>query len=526
MLNPFSLEAREIVKKSGAIDDLPSEIFELAKRKVSWKDKQKRPPKEILELPSEADVLSYYILFLAAGLNFSPYSNEVKLVKEAVYQITRERLMELAKQGETSLLSQVRDRFDVVIGEYQGDYLKLGSMEIPKREIYSISQRKIMPQDRRRQKKYGVPWKTLLPLLKAKEMKLSDWDIRGGYIILSLYDMVEAYSRLIAVEALEEMISLRKPGRTLEIERLDEIVQLLSKISKTSYRVSVSIGKAGALIPANFPPCIKEVLNGVSTGSRNYAVSVLLTSFLSYARAAPRNVKDPKISDFIKDPAILKDEILPLIYQAAERCQPPLFEDQPMEKLNIAYHLGLGLTEEIRLENAGASKWYFPPNCEKIQREAPNLCVPDELCSKIKNPLNYYFLKAKMAKGEGERDEKVGELLEGEIIKIHRGSGLIQRCPECNRRIVDNFCVVHSDVKGVDDLRIKATLKQNNISYWLVLNREVTEKILGFDLEKAKKIGKDAVLDKIKGLVGKKIQVNGKRIDKNFLVREVIWVKE
>ena len=39
--------------------------------------------------------------------------------------------------------------------------------------------------------------------------------------------------------------------------------------------------------------------------------------------------------------------------------------------------------------------------------------------------------------------------LNGKITQIYDGSGLIQRCPKCNRWIIDNFCIVHSDVEGV-----------------------------------------------------------------------------
>jgi len=101
---------------------------------------------------------------------------------------------------------------------------------------------------------------------------------------------------------------------------------------------------------------------------------------------------------------VVTQEILPVIYQAAERCSPPLFQDQPSERLNINYHLGFGLTAEPRLEDSGRSPWYFVPNCEKVRREAPSLCRADEDCRGIKNPLSYYFRKRytrRESKGEG-----------------------------------------------------------------------------------------------------------------------------
>jgi|Deesub1362A_J573_1020465.scaffolds.fasta_scaffold00016_56 DNA primase large subunit len=521
LVDPLAPEAKELVKKSEAIIDLPEEVFILAEKKIRWKKTTKRPPRDLIELEPEKDVLSYYILFLIAGINYSPYSNEVKLVKEVVYQITKARLIELAKQGDEKLITQLKKRFEIIRGEVTRDFLKLDNTLIEKKEIYAFYKNKIEgPLDNKRVKKYGVPWRTLLPLLKNKEIKLSDWYIKNSNAILSLLDMIEIYSRLVALEALEEISKIRKPGRKIEIDKLERLSNLLSSISKTSYKVPLSIAKPGKFVPENFPPCIKSVLNGVSTGSRNYAISVLLTSFLSYARAAPSNVQNPKISDFIKDPAILTEEIMPLIYEAAERCEPPLFEDQPIEKLNIAYHLGLGLTEEVKLENAGASKWYFPPNCEKIQRDAPALCMPDEFCGKIKNPLNYYFLKNKIStqKEEGARRE----VIVGKIIKIHPMSGLIERCPQCRQRVINNRCIIHGNIHGQPDLRIKATLVQDNTLFTLIFNKEVTENILGIDLEKAIKIGRKTLLNIIKErLLENNFEVSGRKVGKNFLVQSI-----
>ena len=52
--------------------------------------------------------------------------------------------------------------------------------------------------------------------------------------------------------------------------------------------------------------------------------------------------------------------------------------------------------------------------------------------------------------------------LSGKITQIYDGSGLIQRCPKCNRWIIDDFCMVHSDVEGIWDLRIKARFDAGN----------------------------------------------------------------
>ncbi len=151
--------------------------------------------------------------------------------------------------------------------------------------------------------------------------------------------------------------------------------------------------KASRLNFDAFPPCIKNTLGGVKAGNRNDAIVLLLTSFLSYARLYPSAFKERKphkVSDFDPNLNITLNEILPIIYEAADKCEPPLFEDDPQEKLNITAKLGFGLHGIPELENEGESKWYTPMSCEKIQVHLPHLCKPDQSCEKISNPLSYY----------------------------------------------------------------------------------------------------------------------------------------
>ena len=43
---------------------------------------------------------------------------------------------------------------------------------------------------------------------------------------------------------------------------------------------------------------------------------------------------------------------------------------------------------------------------------------------------------------KAEEPKEFGSKLNGRITQIYDGSGLIQRCPKCNRWIIDNFCIV------------------------------------------------------------------------------------
>lgn len=111
----------------------------------------------------------------------------------------------------------------------------------------------------------------------------------------------------------------------------------------------------------------------------------------------------------------------------------------------------------------------------------------------------------------------------GKITQIYDGSGLIQRCPKCDRWIIDNFCIVHSDVEGIWDLRIKARFDDGNERYTLIFKKEMTEKSAKITLEEAKKLGEAATLERIREtLIGKHFEIGGVKLNGgNFLVKDI-----
>ena len=128
---------------------------------------------------------------------------------------------------------------------------------------------------------------------------------------------------------------------------------------------------------------------------------------------------------------------------------------------------------------------------------------------------------------KSEETKEFGSKLNGRITQIYDGSGLIQRCPKCNRWIIDNFCIVHSDVKGVWDLRIKARFDDDKEQCTLIFKRDVTEKIVNITLEEAKKQGETATLERIReALFGKNFEIEGVKLKGgNFLVKDIREVK-
>jgi replication factor A1 len=115
----------------------------------------------------------------------------------------------------------------------------------------------------------------------------------------------------------------------------------------------------------------------------------------------------------------------------------------------------------------------------------------------------------------------------GAIVDIQSGSGLIKRCPQCNRALVKGACSEHGKVEGIYDLRVKAVMDDGEKVQDILLSREVTENLVGITLDKAKEMATEAldqavVLDAIKSkLVGRYFVVSGAKLDRFILVESI-----
>ncbi|MFP3871869.1 MAG: hypothetical protein ACOC55_05970 [Candidatus Natronoplasma sp.] len=92
-----------------------------------------------------------------------------------------------------------------------------------------------------------------------------------------------------------------------------------------------------------------------------------------------------------------------------------------------------------------------------------------------------------------KRGGAVDAIVDAVMIDIKSGSGLIFRCPECRRVIQKGACRVHGKVDGEPDLRVKGILDDGTGALTVIINRELTEEILGYDMEKAMETAKDAM---------------------------------
>ncbi|MDD1770896.1 MAG: hypothetical protein LUO79_07410 [Methanomassiliicoccales archaeon] len=87
----------------------------------------------------------------------------------------------------------------------------------------------------------------------------------------------------------------------------------------------------------------------------------------------------------------------------------------------------------------------------------------------------------------------VDVLVSGIVVDVKKGSGLIFRCPQCNRLVQKGVCRLHGKVEGHADLRIKAVVDDGSGALTAVMNRDMTESLVGIGLEEALKDAKEAM---------------------------------
>ncbi len=426
-INPLSNEGRQIIREYGDLnkifdedeqlidiithtlnqrisDDslIPKSYSDLAMKRIQWAI-EKKNNKNFTQAEFEyltnsnlfmQDVVVYHILCQAIAVQFNVGSRETRLFIESQGILIQERLAKVPPMARADIIDEVLD-------EVKTD----GS----------------------------IKWSSIKEIIASKKLKLTDLLIDDGEIILQSDDFLERFSdkfhdrspdrmyeiligdsvkeqilsRLIMQKTEEYIKRIKEMSSRVEIhpaiikigEDLKEFIP--DEISKYNQYYAGSGGiygsvQAGKLNPDAFPPCIKSTVEGVSSGGRNDAIVLLLTSFASYARLYPRifaSDETIKVSDMDPDLSITENEILPLIFDAADNCTPPLFEDQPQEKINIISKLGFGMHDRVDINHEGETKWYTPMSCEKIKIHLPNLCHPDKSCKGINNPLSCYGRK-------------------------------------------------------------------------------------------------------------------------------------
>lgn len=133
---------------------------------------------------------------------------------------------------------------------------------------------------------------------------------------------------------------------------------------------------------------------------------------------------------------------------------------------------------------------------------------------------------------ELDEDIEVGDdsvTVEGALVDIQSGSGLIKRCPEegCTRVLQNGRCSEHGQVEGEFDLRIKAVLDDGTEVHEVIFNQEMTEDLTGVTLEEAKEMAMDALDTTVvaeemsESILGRYYGVTGPTLGRYVLANEV-----
>ncbi|WP_255193524.1 replication factor A [Natronobeatus ordinarius] len=99
---------------------------------------------------------------------------------------------------------------------------------------------------------------------------------------------------------------------------------------------------------------------------------------------------------------------------------------------------------------------------------------------------------------ELEEDIEVGDdtsEIEGAMVDMQSGSGLIKRCPheDCTYVLQNGRCPEHGEVEGEFDLRIKGVVDDGLDAHEVIFDAEATEELTGISLEEAKEMAMDAL---------------------------------
>jgi replication factor A1 len=119
--------------------------------------------------------------------------------------------------------------------------------------------------------------------------------------------------------------------------------------------------------------------------------------------------------------------------------------------------------------------------------------------------------------------------IEGALVDIQSGSGLIKRCPDedCTRVLQNGRCSEHGEVDGEFDLRIKGVVDDGLEVQEVIFDQDATEELTGITLEAAQEMAMDAldtevvVEEMAETVLGRYYRVTGPTLGRYVLADDV-----
>lgn len=166
--------------------------------------------------------------------------------------------------------------------------------------------------------------------------------------------------------------------------------------------------------------------------------------------------------------------------------------------------------EVVTISNAYVKGWRGIPRLtfgERANVERPKIALPSssELSRAVKRSIE------DIERAGGAADVTVV----GTVVDIKKGTGLIFRCPECNRVVQKGVCQIHGKVAQVPDLRIKAVIDDGSAALTAIMKKDVTENLTGVTLKEGMEEAREAMNMDIVGnhieerLLAKPIEIRG-----------------
>ena len=140
-------------------------------------------------------------------------------------------------------------------------------------------------------------------------------------------------------------------------------------------------------------------------------------------------------------------------------------------------------------------------------------------------------LDADIAVDAGESQKTVADVtriggglditIEGVVVDVKNGSGLIKRCPTCNRSMFNGICSVHGTVEGVPDMRMKLVVDDGTGAIGAIVNRADTEKLTGVSMTAAMGLaaarGEGVVIRELMGkILLRRVRITGNVMSDDF----------
>lgn len=302
----------------------------------------------------------------ATAIQYGSDSNESEIIKNTILSIIEEKLGQITDNVMDEVLTEYINIHNILLNDVTDlinkEYIRLDELLLNKEKLV-ISYEDFIHEysDYLKNRRCENIYKALC------------YNMKKNLIIGLISEKIEEYIVTIEekLKQVEPAPIIAKVGSEIRTIIQEGQEMQIGQYSSNSNFTNFDDDKATPYITEAFPPCVKKALMGAKSGGRNYYVCLFLTPFLSYSRLYPgvyaRHIRNPKITDNDPTLSITQNEILPLIYEAADNCQPPLFKDQPEEKQNIHSKLGFG-EGNIKQTDAGKTPWYTPINCQNIKQ--------------------------------------------------------------------------------------------------------------------------------------------------------------